>query len=214
VALSLTNFDDSAIDSLDEKQAKKLQRKLDKECKRLSITASTEEVKADIEKSATKFGMTSEKYESLITEHREWTVKQFKDQVRTRLLMTKLVGYRLQKPVDDVTPDEVNSASNEIVTTLLGGQTISTRVVESASTTESGEPQPGKFTTFGGDFAGGVVDGYSVYLPSSYGQSDKSYPVIMFLSGGCAVGGEVEDMYNCSGLLNLIHEPLRSHGTG
>ncbi len=92
--------------------------------------------------------------------------------------------------------------------TLLAGQTISIfPFAGAAAESVSDDPQPGKFTTFGGDFAGGIVDGYSVYLPASYGQSDKTYPVIMFLSGGCAVGGEVEDMYDYSGLLNMIHEP-------
>ena len=54
----------------------------------------------------------------------------------------------------------------------------------------------------------GDVDGYLVYLPLSYEKSKKEYPVIMFLTGGCGVGGDISDL-QCWCLPRTIQKALR-----
>ncbi|MEZ5966252.1 MAG: protein kinase [Planctomycetota bacterium] len=54
--------------------------------------------------------------------------------------------------------------------------------------------QPGEFVTVTGRYTGGIVDGYVLYLPRSYDRmAADQYPVLLFLGGGCAVGGDVSD---------------------
>ena len=50
---------------------------------------------------------------------------------------------------------------------------------------------PGKLTTVEKSYTDGVIDGYTVYVPKSYGKPQTTYPIILFLHGGLGVGGEV-----------------------
>lgn len=53
----------------------------------------------------------------------------------------------------------------------------------------------GKLVSIERECAGGIVDGYQIYLPVSYDNSpNRTYPVIMSLAGGCYVGGKIEDL--------------------
>ena len=54
----------------------------------------------------------------------------------------------------------------------------------------------------------GDVDGYMVYLPLSYEKSEKDYPVIVFLTGGCGVGGDISDL-QCWCLPRSIQKALK-----
>ncbi len=65
--------------------------------------------------------------------------------------------------------------------------------------------RPGELVAVHGAFPGGIVDGYSLYLPRSYGDGDTTYPTIVFLTGGCGVGGDVGDLA-CWGLPKRIAE--------
>lgn len=52
----------------------------------------------------------------------------------------------------------------------------------------------GILTTIEKDYPDSQVDGYLLYLPKSYDQSKKRYPLLMFLQGSLAVGGEVSSI--------------------
>lgn len=71
---------------------------------------------------------------------------------------------------------------------------------------EAAEPTPpavditqaaaGEFTTIRGQY-GDRIDGYTLYLPTIYDSSATTeFPVIVFLTGGLAVGGNVEQVNN------------------
>lgn len=65
--------------------------------------------------------------------------------------------------------------------------------------------QPGEFVTFTKSYTDGVIDGYTFYLPKSYTKKAKKYPIILFLQGGSAVGGDI-DVVNGWGIPKLIAE--------
>lgn len=63
--------------------------------------------------------------------------------------------------------------------------------------------RPGEIVTITKSYTDGVIDGYTFYLPKSYTSKAKKYPVILFLQGGSAVGGEI-DVVNGWGIPKLI----------
>jgi|GEM_PF-1055295 len=63
---------------------------------------------------------------------------------------------------------------------------------------------PGELVTIEKKFTGQVVDGYTIYLPRSYDENSKRYPVLMCLQGGGSVGGEVSKVEK--GLHILLHK--------
>lgn len=73
-------------------------------------------------------------------------------------------------------------------------------------------PAAGVVAAVNGSYTGGVVDGYGIYLPKSYDDSNASYPVLVFLQGGLGVGGEV-DKVNGWGIPKLIKKRLIEEGT-
>ncbi len=74
--------------------------------------------------------------------------------------------------------------------------------------TKSLPGKPGKFVTVAKKFDRGIIDGYMLYLPKSYDpKSEKPYPVIMYLQGGQAVGGKIDEVA-CIGLPKLLKEDL------
>ncbi|MCA9296030.1 MAG: hypothetical protein KC983_05920 [Phycisphaerales bacterium] len=56
--------------------------------------------------------------------------------------------------------------------------------------------RPGELVTIEQPFGAGVIDGYNLYLPISYADSEKSYPILLFLQGSAGVGGTVRDIAN------------------
>ena len=56
------------------------------------------------------------------------------------------------------------------------------------------------------------MDGYMLYLPRNY-QSDRSYPVIIFLQGGKGVGGPVQQVVSWGLPKLLIDEQLKFKGS-
>ena len=54
--------------------------------------------------------------------------------------------------------------------------------------------RPGEIVPVHGSYTDGVVDGYSLYLPESYAGTSDAWPMIVFLTGGCGVGGKIEAM--------------------
>jgi serine/threonine-protein kinase len=63
---------------------------------------------------------------------------------------------------------------------------------------------PGKLVTVKKSFTGKTVDGYTIYLPRSYKNGSRSYPVLMCLQGGSSVGGKVSKVEK--GLHILLHK--------
>lgn len=63
--------------------------------------------------------------------------------------------------------------------------------------------EPGQIVTVTQSYTDGVIDGYTFYLPISYSKKAKKYPIILFLQGGSAVGGEI-DVVNGWGIPKLI----------
>jgi predicted peptidase len=58
-------------------------------------------------------------------------------------------------------------------------------------------PAAGSIRLVQKEFPGGGIDGYSVYLPRTYGRDlTATYPVLMCLHGGSAVGGDMVGMHN------------------
>ena len=55
---------------------------------------------------------------------------------------------------------------------------------------------PGKFLTIEKDYPKSQVDGYNLYIPDEYTTGSEDFPVIVFLQGGLAVGGEVDVIFN------------------
>ena len=47
-----------------------------------------------------------------------------------------------------------------------------------------------------GEFPG-EIDGYSLYLPETHGQTRDEFPVLFYLPGGCYVGGKVDRVDEC-----------------
>ena len=66
---------------------------------------------------------------------------------------------------------------------------------------------PGRFVTIEREFKGKVIDGYALYVPRGHGRSNKRYPVLVCLAGGCNVGGKVSSI-KCWGLPELIADTL------
>ena len=62
---------------------------------------------------------------------------------------------------------------------------------------------PGEMRTINQSYIDGVIDGFTVYLPSVYNEEDRSYPMLIFLHGGLGVGGSV-DVVNEQPLPQLI----------
>jgi predicted peptidase len=54
------------------------------------------------------------------------------------------------------------------------------------------EPKPGKQVLITEGLSGNLIDGYWVYLPKNFDQT-KSYPIILFLSGGAGVSSHKGD---------------------
>lgn len=67
------------------------------------------------------------------------------------------------------------------------------------------EAVPGAFHIVKKNFPGGKIDGYSLYLPKSYGQHPTKPAVMVFLHGGLGVGGPVAKV-NGQPLPRLIRE--------
>lgn len=70
---------------------------------------------------------------------------------------------------------------------------------EDNSTAESGTQQldkhPGTFKTIEKRYTNGQLDGYNLYFPPAYeAHVDTSFPLIIFLQGGMAVGGPVNSV--------------------
>ena len=63
----------------------------------------------------------------------------------------------------------------------------------------------GELHTIEKTYSGGVIDGYTFYLPKSYEKHKKSYPLILFFQGGSAVGGEVS-VVNGWGIPKLLRD--------
>jgi predicted peptidase len=55
---------------------------------------------------------------------------------------------------------------------------------------------PGKFYTIEKKYENSNVDGYNLYIPNSYTNGSKAFPVIVFLQGGLGVGGRVDAIFN------------------
>ena len=66
---------------------------------------------------------------------------------------------------------------------------------------------PGRLVAVERKLPGKIVDGYMVYLPMSYEETEQDYPVIMFLTGGCGVGGEISNL-KCWCLPRSIQQQL------
>ena len=64
-------------------------------------------------------------------------------------------------------------------------------------------PGPGKIATIKVD--GGDMDGYTLYLPKSHGDSNKEFPILVSLTGAWGVGGPIESV-NWWGLVRLIRD--------
>ena len=62
---------------------------------------------------------------------------------------------------------------------------------------------PGQFVTVKKWGLGKNVDGYTLYLPESYSNESEPYPIILYLQGAFAVGGEVSQV-NKWGLTKLV----------
>ena len=74
------------------------------------------------------------------------------------------------------------------------------------------EPKPGVLAAIAEDFPGGGLDGYLLYLPRSFAEDPtRQWPVIMFLQGGLAVGGELPVIANW-GIPKLLHEGAAEEG--
>lgn len=56
------------------------------------------------------------------------------------------------------------------------------------------ETRPGKVFILKKEYPGSAIDGYNIYIPNSCKQDSPSYPLIVFLQGGLAVGGEVKSI--------------------
>jgi len=52
------------------------------------------------------------------------------------------------------------------------------------------------FKTIEKQYPNSTIDGYNIYLPSSYTKENKDFPILIFLQGGLGVGGEVDKIYN------------------
>ncbi|MEM8709483.1 MAG: protein kinase [Planctomycetota bacterium] len=69
----------------------------------------------------------------------------------------------------------------------------------------SGEGRPGMITTVRFDEPIENIDGYTLYLPRSYGTSEGRLPVLVYLQGAFGVGGEIEDIHHW-GLARLVRD--------
>ena len=74
---------------------------------------------------------------------------------------------------------------------------------ESEAISESGIP--GKFVTVPIPNIVKNIDGYTIYLPESYSNDSTPYPMILYLQGALAVGGEIRQV-NDWGLTRLVSE--------
>ena len=83
----------------------------------------------------------------------------------------------------------------------LSAQTV--KNLRAAMKKSSDTPQAGHFTSVKVD--GGDMDGYTMYLPVSFDQNDKPYPILISLQGAWGVGGEI-DWVNLWGLNRLIRD--------
>ena len=59
--------------------------------------------------------------------------------------------------------------------------------------TEGSVGIPGKTVAIRGNFSGKIIDGYTLFLPVGYGETERDFPVIVDLCGGCGVGGDISD---------------------
>jgi len=66
------------------------------------------------------------------------------------------------------------------------------------------EPQPGAIATILLP-GGGVMDGYTLYLPVSHATSERPFPILVFLQGAYGVGGAISDISNW-GLPRLLRD--------
>ncbi len=65
--------------------------------------------------------------------------------------------------------------------------------------------QPGVITTVAFEEPIGNIDGYTLYLPRSYGEREGLLPVLVYLQGAFGVGGEIEDLHHW-GLARLLRD--------
>ena len=83
---------------------------------------------------------------------------------------------------------------------------VSLESIDSEWNINTGEA--GRLVSVNGEYTGGIVDGYQIYLPLNYSaDGDQNYPVILSLAGGCYVGGEIADLSNW-GIPEQINEML------
>jgi len=66
--------------------------------------------------------------------------------------------------------------------------------VETQAERNTPEGVPGNLVAVEGAYEGGVVDGYTLYLPRSYSAEGDPCPVLIYLQGGLGVGGEVSQV--------------------
>ena len=76
-------------------------------------------------------------------------------------------------------------------------------ILQAALKKMSPEPKAGHFTTFKVDNE--VMDGYTLYLPASFDENRKTYPILVSLGGAWTVGGKIESV-NLWGLNRLIRD--------
>ena len=73
------------------------------------------------------------------------------------------------------------------------------------ATSAENPAQPGLITTVAFDEPIGNIDGYTLYLPRSFGEREGRLPVLVYLQGAFGVGGQIEDIHHW-GLARLLRD--------
>ena len=85
-----------------------------------------------------------------------------------------------------------------------GGAAQSEWAIPSSVANPGEQGVPGELVTIRSHFSGAGVDGYTMYLPSSYNKTDIKYPLLICLQGGNSVGGDFRVIEK--GLYLLLHK--------
>ena len=88
---------------------------------------------------------------------------------------------------------------------LSAGEQLRWRMTERMREKTSGEPRAGALVTMALPDPQGDLDGYTLYLPLSYGEREHRYPILVYLQGAYGVGGEIADLNNW-GLARLLRD--------